>query len=92
MTCREGDKESLLYFDSHNKFMTQCLKGRRIRRRRERGEETVEGSSQVVRARQHETRMQQEEAEGGQKLEKQRLSCGRFGVKYAEVDSADTAY
>lgn len=31
MTCREGDKESLLYFDSHNKFMTQCLKGRRNR-------------------------------------------------------------
>lgn len=33
MTCREGDKESLLYFDSHNKFMTRCLKGRRNRQR-----------------------------------------------------------
>lgn len=26
MTCREGDKESLLYFDSHNKFMTPMFK------------------------------------------------------------------
>lgn len=50
--------------------MTQCLKGRRSRQRRGEKEETVEGSNQVVKVRQCETRMKQEEAEGGQKLEK----------------------
>lgn len=55
VTCRDGDKESLLYFDSHNKFMTRCLKGgRRGEEMRARGGGRARGEVQVGGARDRE--------------------------------------
>lgn len=63
MTCRDGDKESLLYFDSHNKFMTQFLRC------------GGGGSGQVESAIKFEKRLKQEGTDGvKQEIPEQRLS------------------
>lgn len=48
MTCRQEDRESLLYLDSHNKFMNQCWNGGK----NDNGRSRCEGSGQVGSAQQ----------------------------------------
>lgn len=76
MTCRDGDKESLLYFDSHNKFMTRCLKGgRRGEEMRARGGGRARGEGQVVSARDREDKDETGRSRRGgkQEIEEYRL-------------------
>lgn len=92
MTCSEGDKDSLLYFDSHNKFMTRCLKEKRKRRGWKEewrqwwwwwGGAGGGGSGYAVSAKKCETKMKREGAEtGGEQGSQMGKGCTGLGDKY----------
>lgn len=90
MTCRNGDKESLLYFDSHNKFMTPCLKGGRNRQRRGK----AGGNNRGLRSGYERRRVWNKDETGrirgretGDWGIKNGKACGGFGNKYVKVAS-----
>lgn len=87
MTCSEGDKDSLLYFDSHNKFMTRCLKEKR-KRRGWKEEWRRGGSGYAVSAKKCETKMKQEGAETG---ENKALKWGK-GAQVWEINISKGAF